>query len=106
MSNTTESDLKQRFSLVDSDLEADVLAELQSILRLHSIDVDELWYKWESYIMKMGSNDMKLNIETVRNLKNNIQDELETENRSKAYQSQPYKRNPRATSSKNDVLQM
>jgi DNA polymerase alpha subunit B len=32
----------------------DVLAELQSMLRVHSITAEELFYKWESYSMKMG----------------------------------------------------
>ncbi|KAJ5177777.1 DNA polymerase alpha subunit B N-terminal [Penicillium coprophilum] len=32
----------------------DILAELLSILRVHSITAEELFYKWESYSIKMG----------------------------------------------------
>ncbi|KAH8599695.1 DNA polymerase alpha/epsilon subunit B-domain-containing protein [Bisporella sp. PMI_857] len=60
-----DSELKERFASVNAEIEPDVLAELQSIMRLHAIDSQELWYKWESY--------------------KHIQDELERENRSKAH---------------------
>ncbi|RDL39417.1 DNA polymerase alpha subunit B [Venustampulla echinocandica] len=86
MADVDTQELQMRFSsAAGRSLEADVLSEMQSIMRLHSIDVEELWYKWESYSMKMGSDDMKLNIETARNLKQDIQDGLERENRSKAH---------------------
>lgn len=62
-------------------IEADVLTELQSIMRLHSLPPQELFYKWESYSIKMGQDDMKLDIDTVRALKQNVQDGLEKENR-------------------------
>ncbi|OBT87891.1 hypothetical protein VE02_02652 [Pseudogymnoascus sp. 03VT05] len=69
---------------VNKKLEADVLAELQSIMRLHSIPPQELFYKWESYSMKIGTDDMKLDIETSRALKKDIQDGLERESRNKS----------------------
>ncbi|TVY50602.1 DNA polymerase alpha subunit B [Lachnellula cervina] len=89
-------------------LEDDVLSELQSIMRLHSIDVQELWYKWESYSMKMGADDMKLNIDTARALKKDVQDGLERESRSKAH-LQTNKRGgatPRNVSNSGDVFGM
>ncbi|APA10785.1 hypothetical protein SS1G_03587 [Sclerotinia sclerotiorum 1980 UF-70] len=89
-------------------IEQDVLAELQSIMRLHSIPPQELFYKWESYSIKMGQDDMKLDIDTVRALKQNVQDGLEKENRkTKAYTSN--KRTgaaPRNVGSNNDVFGM
>lgn len=90
------------------ELEDDVLSELQSIMRLHSIDVQELWYKWESYSMKMGADDMKLNIDTARALKKDVQDGLERESRSKAH-LQTNKRGgatPRNVSNSGDVFGM
>lgn len=68
-----------------TELEPDVLAELQSIMRLHSIPAQELFYKWESYSIKMGSDDMRLNIDTARALKKDVQDGLERDSRSKAH---------------------
>jgi DNA polymerase alpha subunit B len=91
-----------------AELEADVLAELESIMRLHSIDVQELWYKWESYSMKMGADDMKLNIDTARALKRDVQDGLERESRNKAH-LQTNKRGgatPRNVTNNGDVFGM
>lgn len=62
----------------------DVLAELQSILRVHSISPQELFYKWESYCLKMGSEETKLNLESVRALKHDVQESLERESRGRA----------------------
>ncbi|KAF5014287.1 hypothetical protein F66182_14784, partial [Fusarium sp. NRRL 66182] len=47
-------------SSAPNGLTQDVLTELQSMLRLHGITPQELFYKWESYSMKMGSEDTKL----------------------------------------------
>ncbi|RKF55810.1 DNA polymerase alpha subunit B [Erysiphe neolycopersici] len=107
MAESVEDEIKMRFSSTESDLQADVLAELQSIMRLGSIDVEELWYKWESYIMMMGSNEVKLNIETARNLKKNILKDLESESRSKVHKLPSKNRsgaNLRNVTTKTDVL--
>lgn len=61
-----------------SGLEADVLAELESIMRLHALPPQELFYKWESYSLKIGRDDA-LSLDTARELKKDIQDSLERE---------------------------
>jgi DNA polymerase alpha subunit B len=109
MAASIEAELKERFAPAGIEIEPDVLAELQSIMRLHSIDTQELWYKWESYSMKMGADDMKLNIETARALKQDIQDGLERDNRSKAHLLSSNKRGgatPRNVASNGDVFGM
>lgn len=68
-----------------TELPPDILAELQSILRLHSISPQELWYKWESYTMKMGSEQTQLDLVTARAFKIDIQEMLEREARGKAH---------------------
>jgi DNA polymerase alpha subunit B len=106
MAESTDQELKGRFG---AELEPDVLTELQSIMRLHSIDVEELWYKWESYSMKMSSDDMKLNIDTARALKKDVQDSLERESRNKAHVLNSNKRGgatPRNVQSNGDVFGM
>jgi DNA polymerase alpha subunit B len=60
-----------------SALSPDILGELESMLRLYSISPQELFYKWESYSLKMGSEDTKLDLETVRMFKKDVQDGLE-----------------------------
>lgn len=79
------------------ELPLDVLGELQSILRLHSISPQELSYKWESYTMKMGSDLTKLDLTTVRAFKKDIQEILEREVRGKAHVRSADKRGSHAT---------
>jgi len=109
MADPTTEELHELFSAPGSVLEPDVSAELQSILRLHSIPPQELFYKWESYSMKMGSDDLKLNIDTARALKKDIQDSLERETRSKAHVRSVDKRGaatPRQVTNHGDVFGM
>lgn len=79
-----EEDLNSYFCpSPDNDLPPDILGELESILRLHSISPQELFYKWESYSLKMGSEETRLDLDTVRMFKKDVQDGLERENRAK-----------------------
>lgn len=76
--------LNRYFSLsADSSLPPDILSELESILRLHSLSPQELFYKWESYSLKMGAEETKLGLDTVRMFKKDVQDGLEREHRGK-----------------------
>lgn len=61
----------------------DILAELVSMLRINSVSPEELFYKWESYSIKMGEG-VNLTMETVRGFKQDVQEALERENRDKA----------------------
>ncbi len=108
MAEPTNEEIQERFASAGGNLEPDVIAELQSIMRLHSIDVEELWYKWESYSMKMGSDDMKLNIDTARALKKDVQDGLERDSRSKQHlhSNKRAGATPRAVNSNGDVFGM
>ena len=93
-----------------TELTPDVLAELQSILRLHSISPQELSYKWESYSMKMGSEQTKLDLETTRAFKKDLQEMLEREARGKAHVRSVDKRSayatPRSSGKGDDVFGM
>jgi DNA polymerase alpha subunit B len=60
----------------------DILAELLSMLRVHSIPAEELFYKWESYSIKMGEG-VTLSLQTVRGFKQDVQEALERETRDK-----------------------
>ena len=66
-------------------LPQDVLGELESILRLHSISPQELFYKWESYSFKMGAEDTMLDLDTVRMFKKDTQDGIERGTRENKY---------------------
>lgn len=93
-----------------TELPPDVLGELQSILRLHSISPQELSYKWESYSMKMGSEQTKLDLPTARAFKKDLQEMLERESRGKAHVRSVDKRGayatPRSAGKGDDVFGM
>jgi len=81
----TTAELNELFAASAPDgLPKDVLTELQSILRVQLISPQELFYKWESYCLKMGAEETKMNLETVRLFKRDVQDSLERESRGRA----------------------
>jgi hypothetical protein len=66
----------------------DIMGELQSMLRIYDIDAQELFFKWESYSMKMGPDDINLTYDTVLAFKKDVQELLEKEQRGKARMQQ------------------
>ncbi|KAI5924250.1 DNA polymerase subunit alpha B [Camillea tinctor] len=82
MAEADIQELNERFSSGNKELEPDVVSELQSIIRMHSLSVQDLFYKWESYCLKMDMGEVKPSVESLRALKQDIQDALERNNRS------------------------
>jgi DNA polymerase alpha subunit B len=79
-----EGELNEFFAGTFPDgIPKDILAELLSMLRVHSISAEELFYKWESYSIKMGEG-VTLTMQTVRGFKQDVQEALERESRDKA----------------------
>ncbi|KAK2002694.1 DNA polymerase alpha/epsilon subunit B [Colletotrichum falcatum] len=76
-----EAELKELFTTGEKDIEPDVLSELQSVMRLHELSPEDLFYKWESFCIKMDMDAMNPDIVHVRNFKKDIQDALEKSNR-------------------------
>jgi len=96
--DTTKKELNDFFAIPPvTDLTPNVLGELQSILRIHSISPQELSYKWESYTMKMGTEQTKLDLTTARAFKKDLQEKLERESRGKAHVRSADKRGAHAT---------
>ncbi|KAK4122152.1 DNA polymerase alpha, subunit B [Parathielavia appendiculata] len=85
MTDETIAELNQWFGSAGKDLEADIVAELKSIMRMHQLSVQDLFFKWESYGMKIGMDDFKVTIDTLRAFKQNLQDELERSSRSRVH---------------------
>ncbi|KAL8995521.1 MAG: hypothetical protein Q9188_006789 [Gyalolechia gomerana] len=75
----------------------EVKIELESICRLHSISPEELFYKWESYNMKMGQEQTTLDVPTVRVFKKELQEIVEREARTKSHMRSVDKRGAYAT---------
>ena len=91
---TTE--LNQTFAPPNTQLENDVLGELKSILRIHSLTTEELFFKWEAYSIKMGP-DTRMDYKTARDFKKHLQDVLERESRGRAHMQSAQKRSTNAT---------
>lgn len=68
------------------DLPPDIVPELLSMLRSYGLNEQDLFYKWEYYCIKMGPDDTKLNLETVRAFKKDTQEQLEKNIRAKTRQ--------------------
>jgi DNA polymerase alpha subunit B len=78
-----EAELNEHFAGSFPDgIPKDILSELLSMLRIHSIPAEELFYKWESYSIKMGEG-VTLTMQTVRGFKQDVQEALERESRDK-----------------------
>ena len=94
----TKAELNELFAIPPViEITPDILGELQSILRLHSISPQELSYKWESYTMKMGSEQTRLDLTTARAFKKDLQEMLERDSRGKTHQRSADKRGVHAT---------
>jgi DNA polymerase alpha subunit B len=86
MDGSLRSELSELFSpQPGSSLPPEVMAELLSMLRLHAITPQELFFKWESYSIKMGADETQLDLTTARAFKADMLESLERENRSKAH---------------------
>ncbi len=95
---STKDELNELFAILPvTELSPDVSGELHSICRLHSISPQELRYKWESYSMKMGSEQTQLDLITARAFKKDLQEMLERESRGKAHHRSVDKRAGHAT---------
>ncbi|KAH9828173.1 DNA polymerase alpha subunit B-like [Teratosphaeria destructans] len=64
-------------------LPPEVATELQHIQRLLDVGAQELFFKWESYVIKMGVDTTRLDAKTLHDFKKDLQDALERESRAK-----------------------
>ncbi|KAK5167484.1 DNA-directed DNA polymerase alpha subunit pol12 [Saxophila tyrrhenica] len=91
MADTDE--INELFAPPGASLPKDVVDELHTIMRLYTLSRQELFFKWESYVIKMGMENTKIECKTVRDFKKDLQDVLERESRSKGlYQAQSSKK--------------
>jgi DNA polymerase alpha subunit B len=91
----SDSELGELFSVPSTELRPAIIAELQSILRIHNVSAEDLSFKWESYCLKMGSEETHLDLKTVRDFKKDLHENLERDSRSKV--SKPAERRHVAT---------
>jgi len=107
MSETQNENLNSLFTPSGNGLEPDILGVLESILRLYSITPQELFYKWESYCLKMGSEETKLDLGTARMFQKDVQDSLERSHQGRQSERKPtVSATPRTTGKSSDVYGM
>jgi DNA polymerase alpha subunit B len=66
----------------------DVATELDHICRLLGLSAQEVFFKWESYVIKMGVENTRLDYKTARDFKKDLQDALDRESRAKGHVQQ------------------
>ena len=83
----TKAELADRFeryaATKDGGVPADVMTELLSILYIHNMTPEELFFKWEAYCFKLDSEDLRLDQKTARHLNDSIHHALANEHRGK-----------------------
>ncbi|KAK3374110.1 DNA polymerase alpha subunit B N-terminal-domain-containing protein [Lasiosphaeria ovina] len=78
-------ELNEHFGSADKELPADMLAELLSIMRLHELSAQDVFFKWESYCIKMDRDELEVSLSSLRAFKQDLQDALERTNRSQPH---------------------
>lgn len=81
----TQAALNAFFAPHGQKLPQDVVSELLHLLRLLTLEPQDLFFKWESYVQKMGADSTQLDSKTVRAFKKDLQDVLERESRSRTH---------------------
>ena len=92
-----KDELNELFATPNTHLQQDVQGELQSIVRIHSLSPQELFFKWEAYSLKMGAENTHMDYKTARDFKKDLQDGLERDSRAKAHTQSAHKRTMAAT---------
>ena len=106
---SAEAEIDKFFAAPDSALPQDVMTELLHIMQLMSLTPEDLFYKWDSYVITMGADTTKLDFKTVRDFKKTLQDALEQDSRKKHNIKNESKRTaatPRAGGGGGDVFGM
>lgn len=58
----------------------EIQAEFQSMMKVFKLSAEEVYSKWEVYDMKSGSESQPLSIERLKDMRDQIQRDLELEN--------------------------
>ncbi|KAG8159192.1 hypothetical protein KVR01_010853 [Diaporthe batatas] len=109
MADPAVSELNELFGAGDKGLGQDVVVEMQSIMRLHSLQPQDLFFKWESYCIKLDIEATQPSYEKMRGFKQDLQDALEKSTRTQSH-AKPDKHRvgatPRAGAKGGDVFGM
>lgn len=109
MADPAVSELNELFGAGDKGLGQDVVVEMQSIMRLHNLAPQDLFFKWESYCIKLDIEATHPSYDRMRSFKQDLQDALEKSTRTQSH-AKPEKHRvgatPRAGAKGGDVFGM
>ncbi|KAL8418904.1 hypothetical protein RB594_002203 [Gaeumannomyces avenae] len=108
MAGPTTTELNELFASGGKGLGADVLSELRSIMSLHELSAQDLFFKWESYCIKMDMDEMRPAYDSIRAFKQDLHDALQRSNRAQAHVKSEKRpgATPRTTAKSTDVFGM
>lgn len=108
MADSTVAELNELFGAGPKGLGQDIVTEMQSIMRLHNLSPQDLFFKWESYCIKLDMDEIQPSYDKIRAFKQDLQDALEKNTRTQVH-SKPEKRvgvTPRTANKGGDVFGM
>lgn len=80
MADDAFDELTERFG-GGKPLHPDVVATLRSIMRLYELSVEDMWFKWDAYCIKLDTDGTNASLEALHAFKQDLQDQLERSNR-------------------------
>ncbi|KAK5654786.1 hypothetical protein OQA88_6822 [Cercophora sp. LCS_1] len=83
MADESIEELTERFG-GGKPLRSDVVNVLRSIMRLYELSVEDMWFKWDAYCIKLDTDGTSVSIDTLHSFKQDLQDQLERSNRTQA----------------------
>lgn len=84
MADPVVAELNERFG-GGKELQPDVVNALKSIMHLHDLSVQDLFFKFESYSIKLEMDGMNVTMDTLNAFKQDLKDALERSNRSQPH---------------------
>lgn len=85
MADSSVQELNELFGAGDKGLGQDVVVEMQSIMRLYSLSPQDLFFKWESYCIKLDIESAQPSYDKMRAFKQDLQDALEKSTRTQVH---------------------
>ena len=108
MAEASVAELNERFGTGNKELEPDTVKVLQSIMKMHQLSVEDLYFKWESYCIRMEADERQPSMERLRAFKQDLLDALEKSNRAQVHikTEKRVAATPRGVVRNNDVFGM
>ena len=85
MADPVVAELNEHFGAEGKELEPDVINRLRSIMNLHQLSPQDLFFKFEAYSISVNLDRKSLTLETLSAFKENLQEALDRSKRTQAH---------------------